>query len=96
MMPMHIFGPSAQNDLSRSLEKALKLVKSFLICGRCGEIDFVAPGIDSAIERQRLYNLAAVALVPSSASTKMSFAEILIMLSSIVTPHRLWMKRLNV
>ena len=31
MMPMHIFGLSAQNDLSRSLEKALKLVKSFLI-----------------------------------------------------------------
>jgi hypothetical protein len=32
MMPMHIFGPNAQSDLSRSLEKALKLVKGFLIC----------------------------------------------------------------
>jgi len=29
MMPMHVFGPNAQSDLSRSLGKALKLVKGF-------------------------------------------------------------------
>jgi hypothetical protein len=29
MMPMHVFGPNTLSDLSRSLEKALKLVKGF-------------------------------------------------------------------
>jgi hypothetical protein len=32
MMLMHVFGPNAQSDISRSLEKALKLVKDFLSC----------------------------------------------------------------
>jgi hypothetical protein len=31
-MPMHVCGPNAQSELSRSLEKALKLVKDFLSC----------------------------------------------------------------
>jgi len=38
------------------LRKSPQACKGFFNLRRCGEIDFVAPGIDSAIERQRVYN----------------------------------------